>query len=216
MLSHPSANSYKLCIQSVVRLGLSLLIAVHLSARLLIVQCSRLTFVCIYICKYIYIYSSHFNRVGAVSVVSYPYYEARSTGLTTRRSRCDCARVEMEQARATWYWSNLEAIDVWKRSCESQNGAGAVRCKRDCARERKWKQRDTASEESKAKENESDRLRKKRCIQGESRVTLHLAHFETLQTTALPSSPLLTPGYLLAYFRYPSVRGILCACVFLE
>ena len=36
---------------------------------------------------------------------------------------------------------------------------------RDCARERKRKQRDTASEEIKAKEKESDRLRKKRCIQ---------------------------------------------------
>ena len=40
--------------------------------------------------------------------------------------------------------------------------------KRDRAREHKQKQRDTASEESKAKENKSDRLRKKRCIQGES------------------------------------------------
>ena len=75
-------------------------------------QCSRLAFVCIYIyiyiCMYIYmyIYPSHFNCVGAVSVVSSPYYEPRSTGLTTRRSRCDCARVEMEQARATWYWSD--------------------------------------------------------------------------------------------------------------
>ena len=45
---------------------------------------------------------------------------------------------------------------------------------RDRARERKWKQRDTASEESKVKEKESDRLRKKRCIQGKSRVALHL------------------------------------------
>ena len=53
----------------------------------------------------------------------------------------------------------------------------SIRCKRDRARERKRKQKDTASEESKAKEKESDRLRKKRCIQGESRVTLHLAHF---------------------------------------
>ena len=40
--------------------------------------------------------------------------------------------------------------------------------KRDLAREQKQKQRDTASEESKAREKESDRLRKKRCIQGES------------------------------------------------
>ena len=37
--------------------------------------------------------------------------------------------------------------------------------KRDRAGERRQKQRDTASEESKAKEKESDRLRKKRCIQ---------------------------------------------------
>ena len=71
------------------------------------------------------------------------------------------------------------------------------RSKRDCARERKRKQRDTAPEESRAKGKESDRLRKKRCIQGESRVALHLAESlpETLQTTALPSSPLLTCGY---------------------
>ncbi len=40
--------------------------------------------------------------------------------------------------------------------------------KHDRAGGRKRKQRDTASEESKAKEKESDRLRKKRCVQGES------------------------------------------------
>ena len=39
-----------------------------------------------------YIYPSHFNCVGAVSVVSSPYYEPHSTGLTTRRSRRDRAR----------------------------------------------------------------------------------------------------------------------------
>ena len=44
--------------------------------------------------------------------------------------------------------------------------------KRDCARERKQKQRDTASEESKAKEKESDRL-KKGCTQGESNGDSH-------------------------------------------
>jgi len=48
-----------------------------------------------------YIYPSHFNCVGAASVVSSPDYEPRSTGLPTRRSRRDCARVEMEQAMAT-------------------------------------------------------------------------------------------------------------------
>jgi len=39
--------------------------------------------------------------------------------------------------------------------------------KRDRAREWKRKHRDTASEDSKPKQKESDRLRKKRCIQGE-------------------------------------------------
>ena len=63
---------------------------------------------------------------------------------------------------------------TWRRSTCEKDLARAVRCKRDRARERKRKQRDTASEESKAKEKESDRLRKKRCIQGESRVALHL------------------------------------------
>ena len=71
-------------------------------------QCSWITFVC----TYIYIYPSHFNCVGVVSVVSSPYYEPCSTGLTTRRSRHDRVRVEMEQARATWYLSDLEVIDV--------------------------------------------------------------------------------------------------------
>ena len=61
-------------------------------------------YIYMYICMYIY--PSHFNCVGAVSVVSSPYYEPRSTGLTTRRSQRDRARVEMEQAKATWYWSD--------------------------------------------------------------------------------------------------------------
>ena len=37
--------------------------------------------------------TSHFNCVGAVSVVSSPDYEPRGTGLTTRRSQDDRARV---------------------------------------------------------------------------------------------------------------------------
>ena len=105
--------------------------------------------------------------------------------------------------------------------------------KRDHARERKRKQRDTASEESKAKEKESDRLRKKRCIQGEcsghtfsleTHTTLRSLP-ETLQTTALPSSPspvrstytlhVVTADIYLHISGYSSARGILCACVFL-
>ena len=45
-----------------------LFIAERLSTRLLIVQCSQLAFV------YMYVYPSHFNCVGAVSVVSSPDY----------------------------------------------------------------------------------------------------------------------------------------------
>ena len=43
-------------------------------------QCGQFAFVCMYI--YIYVYPSHFNCVGAVSVVSSPDYEPRSTGLS--------------------------------------------------------------------------------------------------------------------------------------
>ena len=48
------------------------LIAERLSARLLIVQRSQFTFVCMYVCMYVY--PSHFNCVGMVSVVSSPDY----------------------------------------------------------------------------------------------------------------------------------------------
>ena len=49
-------------------------------------QCGQFAFVCIYIyvCMYVYIYPSHVNCVGAVSVVSSPYYKPCTTGLTTR------------------------------------------------------------------------------------------------------------------------------------
>ena len=139
---------------------------------------------------YIYIYIRHtFNCVGVVSVVSSPYYEPCSTGLTTRRSQHD--RVQESK------WSRPGPTR--RRSTCKKDRAGAVRCKRDRARERKWKQRDGTLHQKRVRQRrKSDRLRKKRCIQGESRVTLHLL---TLQTTALPSSPLLTCGYLLAYFR---------------
>ena len=75
------------------------------------------------------------------------------TGLTTRQSTC-----EKHGARAK---------------------IGQEQCKRDRARERKRKQRDTASEESKAKEKGLTDIRMTLCSLS-----------ETLQTTALPSSPL--------------------------
>ena len=66
------------------------------------------------------------------------------------------------------------------------------RSKRDRPRERKRKQKDTASEESKAKEKESDRL-EEAMYTGRVYSCIILSSLpETLQTTALPSSPLLT------------------------
>ena len=61
------------------------------------------------------------------------------TGLTRRELTCekDCVRTEIEQEQS----------------------------KHDHARESKQNQRDTTSEDSKAKEKESDGLRRKRCIQ---------------------------------------------------
>ena len=125
-------------------------------------------------------------------------------------------------------------------ACESGNGAGAIlngtgptrrrltcekdraraemgheQSKHDRARELRRKQRDIASEESSAKaKNLTD-----------TRMTLRGSLSETLQTTALPSSPLyLVPIYTLHVVTtdinlhisgYSSARGVLCACVFL-
>ena len=117
----------------------------------------------------------------------------RGIGPTRRRTTCekDCARAEMERE-----WS-----------------------KRDRAKERKRKQRETASEDSKAKEKESDRLRKKRCIQGESRVALHLAHFLKLFRPPLCRLHrylhMVTMDIYLHISGYFSAQGILCTCVFL-
>ena len=64
-----------------------------------------------------------------------------------------------------------------------------------------------------------DRLRKKRCIQGESRVALHLAHFLKLFRPPLCHLHrylhVVTTDIYLHISGYPSARGILCACVFL-
>ena len=90
--------------------------------------------------------------------------------------------------------------------------------KRDRARERKRNKR-TLHQKSKAKEKESDRLRKKQCIQGESRVELHLAHFLKLFRPLLCQLHrylhVVTTDIYLHISGYPSAQGILCACVFL-
>ena len=117
----------------------------------------------------------------------------RSIGPTRRRSTCekDRARAKMERER----------------------------CKRDRAKERKRKQMDTASEERVRQSRKSDRFRKKRCIRGESRVALHLAHFLKLFRPPLCHLHrylhVVTTDIYLHISGYPSARGILCACVFL-
>ena len=97
-----------------------------------------------------YIYLSHFNCV-IVRELKWSRPGPRGIGPTRRRSTCekDCARAKMERE---WYVVSVIVL-------ESENGNKGTFA---------------ASEESKAKEKESDRLRKKRCIQGESRVALHL------------------------------------------
>ena len=68
--------------------------------------------------------------MGAVSVVSFPDYR---------------------------YWSDLEAITI--SACGKDHMRAKMeqeQSKRDCTKERKWKQRDTTSEESKAKEKEEE------------------------------------------------------------
>ena len=101
----------------------------------------------------------------------------------------DCARAEIEQE---WYVVSVIVL-------ESENGnKGTLHLKR--VRQRK----------------KILTLRKKRCIQGESRVALHLltdlAHF--LKLFRPPLCHLLRYLHVVIYLHI-SARGILCACVFL-
>ena len=75
----PSYNSHLTCSYPILLINgmcnrnlVSSIFAESLSARLLIVQYSQFAFVCIYIHIYIcmYVYLSHFNCMGANSVVS--------------------------------------------------------------------------------------------------------------------------------------------------
>ena len=68
----------------------------------------------------------------------------------------------------------------------------------------------------KAKKKKSDRLRKKQCIQGESRVALHLAHFLKLFRPSLCHLHcyLHVVTYLLAYSRiFFCARHTLHMCI---
>ena len=93
-------------------------------------QCSQFAFVCMHI--YMYIYPSHFNCVGVVSVVSGPRLLAWSDH--RRRSTCekDRARAEMEQGPSG-------TGPTGRRStCEKDHARAEMeqeQSKRDCARE---------------------------------------------------------------------------------
>ena len=135
---------------------------------------------------------------------------------------------------ATWYWSDQQAIDAWKRSCESRNGAGTrgtgatrrrstkqEQSKRDRASERKRKQRDTASEERQWLHHNMNL-----CVW---RLARHFAYFLKLfrwplyhlhRYTSSPASGtyklhVVTTDIYLHISEYSSARCILCSCVFL-
>ena len=102
----------------------------------------RLTFVCMYVCMYIrhtivYYLWSH---SGVVSVVW------SSPQISILQATAACLRSLFVRFR----WS----LDKEESKC-------------DRATARKRKQRAAASEDTKTKEREDDRLRKRRCLQGE-------------------------------------------------
>ena len=65
-------------------------------------------------------------------------------------------------------WGRARASHAVRRVVTTVPVPMEEQCRRASARARKRKQSNAASEETKEKETESDRLRKKRCIQGES------------------------------------------------
>ena len=103
-------------------------------------------YVCMYVCMYVY--PSHFNCVGAVSVVSSPDYYPHGTGPTRRRSN-DHAR-----ARA--------AIELWPY------GTGPSRRRSTCAKDRaraKWGTSSPSVIVLKSKDGNKETLHQKRVRQ---------------------------------------------------
>ena len=103
----------------------------------------------LYIYIYIYIYIRHTLGPGG------HYAYASRCG-----SRGSSARNQT--------WGRARASHAVRRVVTTVPVPMEEQCRRASARARKRKQSDAASEETKEKETESDRLRKKRCIQGES------------------------------------------------
>ena len=91
-----------------------------------------------------------------------------------------CACESGNGAKAILYGTGLTRKRSTCKKDRARAEMGHEQSKRDRARERRQKQRDIASEESKAKAKNRMTLR----------MTLRGSLSETLQTTALPSSPL--------------------------
>ena len=104
-----------------------------------------------------YIYPSHFNCAWAVEHMRCMY--------TVTWARAQSHRVNVKEQ------SKRDHAKVYSQKEQLKRDHAEIeqkQSKHDRARARKRKQRDIASEESKTKEKESDRLRKKQCFQGES------------------------------------------------
>ena len=114
-----------------------LIVTERLSTRLLIMQCGQLVFVCIYIYIYIYMYMYMYIyiRHTLIKWVQFPWSRPQTTRHmvliwpgSRRWSTCEkiVREPKLNGPGAMWYWSDQEAIDVWKTLCKSQNEAGAV------------------------------------------------------------------------------------------
>ena len=152
-----------------------MLVAERLSARLLIVQRSQLAFVCMYI--YIYVYPSHFDYVGAVSVVS----SQTTSHVVLVRPGGDRKIVRVREPKR----SRGHMVLV---------GAGGDRRVKKIVREPKWSRSSQSvivleSEDGNKGTLHQKRVRQRRKSLTDTCMTLRSLP-ETLQTTALPSSSL--------------------------
>ena len=129
-------------------LGSVTIIADHLSAKLLIIQCSQVAFVCMYVCMYVcvYVYLSYFNWVGTVSVVL--PQTTNHVELVWPEGDRKIVRVQGPKWSRVQPGGNRHVKKImWELKWSGSNPSVI-----DCATKRRRKQSDIAPEESKAKE----------------------------------------------------------------
>ena len=118
-------------------------------------QCSQFTFVCIY--------PSHFHCMAVVSVI---LSQTTSHMVLVRLEGNRCVNEIGREPK----WSKVATgLTMRQSTCEKDNVRAEMK-RNHITTENMQKQRDTASQESKAKEKDSDRSRKKQCIHRESLV----------------------------------------------